>query len=78
MICLKLHLKAKNTFEWSPERPEVSRGASCWTDIDCIERVKMGMAKIEKLQNWLEISQNDVSSQKITIRAQLRFQSSPT
>ena len=40
MICLKLHLKAKNTFGWSPEPPEVSGGAPCWTDIDCIERVK--------------------------------------
>ena len=40
MICLKLPLKAKNTFGWPPEPPEVSGGAPCQTDMDCIERVK--------------------------------------
>ena len=40
MICLKLHLKAKNTFGGSPEPPEVSGGSPCQTNIDCIERVK--------------------------------------
>ena len=49
MICLKLYLKAKNTFWWFPELPKVSGGVPCWTDMDCIERVKVGMAKIEKL-----------------------------
>ena len=68
VICLKLYLKAKNTFGWSPEPPEVSGGVPWWTDMDCIKRVKVGMVKIEKkIQNWLETSQNNVSSQKITI-----------
>ena len=48
MICLKLHLKAKNTFVGPPDPPEVSGGAPCQTGMDCIERVKVGMAKIEK------------------------------
>ena len=78
MICLKMHLKTKNPFGGSPEPPEVSGGAPCQTDMDCIERVKVGMAKIKKLQIWLQISQNNVSSQKITIQGQLRFQASPT
>ena len=40
VICIKLHLKAKNTFGGSPDPPEVSGGAPCRTDMDCIERVK--------------------------------------
>ena len=48
MICLKLYLKAKDTFGGSPEPSDVSQGAQCWTDMDCIKRVKVGMAKIEK------------------------------
>ena len=51
MICLKMHLKAKNTFGGSPEPPEVSGGAPCQTDMDCIKRVKVGKAKIEKIPN---------------------------
>ena len=50
MICLKLHLKAKNTSGGFPEPPEVSGGARCQTGMDCIERVKVAMAKIEKIQ----------------------------
>ena len=46
MICLKLHLKAKDTSGGSPECPEVSDSAPGWTDIDSIERAKVGMAKI--------------------------------
>ena len=49
MICLKMHLKAKNTFGGSPELPEVSGGAPCQIDMDCIKRGKVGMAKIEKI-----------------------------
>ena len=41
VISLKLHLKARNAFGRSPEPPEVSGGAPCRTDMDCIERVKM-------------------------------------
>ena len=41
MICLKLHLKAKNTSGGSPELPEVSGGAPCRTDMDCIEGVNL-------------------------------------
>ena len=54
MICLKLHLKAKNAFWWFSEPPEVSGGAPCWTDMDCIERVKVGIAKIEKLPKFAQ------------------------
>ena len=32
----------------TPEPPEVSGHAPYQTDMDCIERVKVGMAKIEK------------------------------
>ena len=57
MICLKLHLKAKikTPFGGFPEPPEVSGAAPCQTDIDCIEWVKVGMAKIEKK---LKLAQN--------------------
>ena len=48
MICLKLRLKAKNTFGGSLEPSEVSEVAPCQTDMDCIKRIKVGMAKIEK------------------------------
>ena len=41
MICLKMHLKVKNAFVGSPEPPEVSGGAPCRTDMDCIESVKL-------------------------------------
>ena len=46
MICLKLHLKAKNTFGWSPEPPEVLGGAPCRTEMDCIERVKRKLPRL--------------------------------
>ena len=39
MICLKMHLKAKNTFWGSLEPPEVLGGAPCRTDMDSVERV---------------------------------------
>ena len=40
MICLEMYLKAKNTFGGSLEPPEVSGGAPCWTDMNCIKRVE--------------------------------------
>ena len=40
VICQKLYLKAKITSGESAEPPEVSGGAPCQTDMDCIERVK--------------------------------------
>ena len=43
MICLKLHLKAQDTFRGSPEPPEVLGGAPCQTDMDCIKRVKKSL-----------------------------------
>ena len=41
VICLKLYLKAKITSGGSPELPEVTGGAPCWTDMDCIERANV-------------------------------------
>ena len=78
VICLKLHLKAKNTSGGYPEPPEVSGGAPCWTDMDCIKRVKVAMAKIEKIPKLAQNRSKYEPSQKITIQAQIRFQASPT
>ena len=39
VICLKLYSKAKITSGGSPGSPEVSGGAQCGRDMDCIQTV---------------------------------------
>ena len=51
MIGLKLHLKAKNPSGGSPEPPEVSGGAPCQTDMDCIERVNCDKTELILIGN---------------------------
>ena len=61
---------AKNTFGGSPEPPQVSGGAPCRTDMDCIERFNHYSSKFKarrgKAQYLMNVIYNSKSSILVT------------